>query len=63
MITIPITVAIPYFEKQIDFFQYQHIEVYGDNAKNKVIIPIVKRNNKSKEIQEDVNWKNRVKWA
>jgi hypothetical protein len=60
MITIPVTVAIPYFKKQIDFFQYQHIEVYGDNAKNKVIIPIVKRNNKSEEIKEDIDWNMRL---
>lgn len=42
MITIPVAVALPTFEKQISFFQFQHLNVYGNNAK--AIIPIIKYN-------------------
>jgi hypothetical protein len=56
MISIPCAVANEYFRRQISFFQYQHLKVYGDDAKNKAIIPIVKRNNKQEPIQDDVDW-------
>lgn len=56
MISIPCAVANEYFRRQISFFEFQHLKVYGDEAKNKAIIPIVKRNNKNEPIQDDVNW-------
>jgi len=56
MITIPCAVATPYFKWQIDLFQYRHFQVYGDDAVNKAIIPIVKRNHITDEIQHDVDW-------
>jgi len=56
MITIPVAVANDWFKKQIDFFQYQHFEVYGKEAMQKAIIPIVKRNYINESIKEDVDW-------
>ena len=56
MITIPVAVANDWFKKQIDFFQYQHFEVYGKEATQKAIIPIVKRNYINESIKEDVDW-------
>ena len=56
MITIPVAVAVEYFRPQILFFQYQHIEVYGDDAKNKTIIPIIKYNHFNENKVEDVDW-------
>jgi len=56
MITIPVAVANEWFRKQIDFFQFQHFEVYGEDAINKAIIPIVNRNRRTEEIQKDVDW-------
>jgi hypothetical protein len=56
MITIPVAVADDYFKTQIDFFQYQHIHVYGEDAKNKAIIPIVKYNHHNDVPAEDVDW-------
>jgi hypothetical protein len=57
-ISIPSTVAIDSFKKQILFFQYQHLKVYTTDAVNKAIIPIIKYNeysDKSKAIQ-NVDW-------
>jgi hypothetical protein len=56
MISIPVAVATPHFKWQISLFEYQHFKVYGDDAKNKAIIPIVKRNFKYQEKIEDVDW-------
>lgn len=56
MISIPCAVANEYFRRQISFFEFQHLKIYGDDAKNKAIIPIVKRNNKQEPIQNDVDW-------
>jgi len=56
MISIPVTVPVESFRKQISFFQYQHIQVYGDEAKNKTIIPIVKYNHSNGIPVEDVDW-------
>ena len=56
MITIPVAVAVEYFKPQILFFQYQHLEVYGEDAKNKTIIPIIKYNHFNESKVEDVDW-------
>lgn len=56
MITIPVAVANDWFRKQIDFFQFQHIEVYGQEAKDKAIIPIVNKNYPNEEIKQDIDW-------
>lgn len=56
MITIPVAVANEWFRKQIDFFEFQHFEVYGKEATNKAIVPIVKRNYITEPIKEDVEW-------
>ena len=56
MISIPCTVANAYFKKQISFFQFQHLEVYGEQATNKAIIPIVKYNHFNETPVEDVDW-------
>lgn len=56
MISIPVAVATPHFKWQISLFEYQHFKVYGDDAVNKAIIPIVKRNFKHEEKKEDVDW-------
>ena len=56
MITIPCAVANEYFKPQILFFEYQHFSVYGEDAINKAIIPIVKKNWKQEELKEDVDW-------
>ena len=56
MITVPVAVAVEYFKPQILFFQYQHLEVYGDDAKNKTIIPIIKYNHFGENKVEDVDW-------
>ena len=57
-ISIPSTVAIDKFKKQILFFQHQHLKVYTTDAVNKAIIPIIKYNEfseKNKAIQ-NVDW-------
>ena len=56
MISIPCTIINQSFEKQISFFQFQHLEVYGKDAINKAIIPIVKYNHADQEPQQDVTW-------
>lgn len=56
MITIPIAVANDWFKKQIYFFQYQHLEVYGEDAVNKAIIPIVNKNHPNEHIKDSVDW-------
>lgn len=56
MITIPCAVANEYFRRQISFFEFQHLKVYGEDAKNKAIIPIVKRNHKGEVKKESVDW-------
>lgn len=56
MITIPVTVANEWFKPQIDFFQFQHIEVYGEEAKNKAIIPVINKNYPNEEKKKDIDW-------
>lgn len=56
MITIPVAVAIPFFEKQISFFQYQHKEVYGEEAISKAYIPIIRYNHFNEASKFDVEW-------
>ncbi len=56
MISIPVAVATPHFKWQISLFEYQHFKVYGEEAVNKAIIPIVKRNFKNQEKIENVDW-------
>ena len=56
MITIPVAVAVEYFRPQILFFQYQHLQIYKDDAKNKTIIPIIKYNNFNEDKVDDVSW-------
>ena len=41
MISIPCAVANNYFKPQVLFFQFQHLQVYGSEAVNKTIIPII----------------------
>lgn len=57
-ISIPSTVANDHFKKQIMFFQYQHHKVYGKDAVNKAIIPIIKYNyyHEKQNSAKDVNW-------
>jgi len=56
MITIPVAVANEWFKKQIDFFQFQHLEVYKKKAKDRAIVCVVNRNNIKEEIANDVDW-------
>ena len=56
MISIPSTIGVDYFKGQIDFFQFQHLQVYGEDAINKAIIPIVKYNHPNDEPVVDVDW-------
>jgi hypothetical protein len=56
MISIPVAVATPHFKWQISLFEYQHFKVYGKDAINKAIIPIVKRNFRYQEKINDVDW-------
>ncbi len=56
MITIPVAVAIPFFEKQISFFQYQHTQVYGEEAISKAYIPIIRYNHFNEASKFDVDW-------
>lgn len=56
MITIPCAVANEYFRRQISFFEFQHLKVYGDDARKKAIIPIVKRNYVNQTKFESVKW-------
>lgn len=56
MITIPVAVANEWFRKQIHFFQFQHIEVYGKEAKEKTIIAIVNKNYPGEEKKQNINW-------
>jgi hypothetical protein len=56
MISIPSTIGVEYFKPQIEFFQFQHFQVYGDDAKNKAIIPIVKYNHPNEKPIVDVDW-------
>lgn len=56
MITIPVAAPTPLFRWQVSFFQYQHIKCYGEDAMNKVIIPIVNRNHSGDETLSSVDW-------
>ena len=56
MISIPCVVPAEPFRRQISFFEFQHKEVYGENAKNKAIIPIVKYNHFGDTPVDDVDW-------
>lgn len=56
MISIPCVVPAEAFRKQISFFEFQHKKVYGGNAANKTIIPIVKYNHFGDTPVDDVNW-------
>lgn len=56
MITIPVAVAIPHFKWQISFFQHQHFKVYGEEAKNKALIPIINRNHFKDKPVHSVDW-------
>ena len=55
MISIPCVVPAEAFRKQISFFEFQHKEVYGGNAANKTIIPIVKYNHFGDTPVDDVD--------
>jgi hypothetical protein len=56
VISIPVTAPTAFFEPQISFFQYQHTTVYGTEAKDIVIIPIIKYNHLGDDPVEDVDW-------
>tara|TARA_R110000803_G_scaffold21209_6_gene53605 strand:+ start:1989 stop:2819 length:831 start_codon:yes stop_codon:yes gene_type:complete len=56
MISIPCAVANNYFKPQVLFFQFQHLQVYGSEAVNKTIIPIIKYNHFNETPVEGVDW-------
>lgn len=56
MITIPVAVANDLFRWQISFFEFQHKKIYGNEAKNKALILIIKRNFREEPIINDVDW-------
>lgn len=56
MISIPIAVANDVFKKQISFFQFQHLNVYKEKAKDLALIPIVKYNHYNEIPIDNINW-------
>lgn len=56
MITIPIAVHNEFFKWQLDLFWYNHKLIYGDEAYNKAIAIIIKRNTSKETKPETVSW-------
>jgi hypothetical protein len=56
MITIPIAVYNDFFKWQLDLFWYNHKLIYGNEAHNKTIAIIIKRNSLKEKKPENINW-------
>lgn len=56
MITIPIAVHNEFFKWQLDLFWYNHKLIYGDEAYNKAIAIIIKRNTSKETKPETISW-------
>lgn len=56
MITIPIAVHNEFFKWQLDLFWHNHKLIYGDEAYNKAIAIIIKRNTSKETKPETVSW-------
>jgi hypothetical protein len=56
MISMPVVVHTDYFKWQLDLFWHCHKNVYGDDANNKAVALIVKRNYQEEPKIENFNW-------
>tara|TARA_B110000305_G_scaffold242016_1_gene319100 strand:+ start:4276 stop:5100 length:825 start_codon:yes stop_codon:yes gene_type:complete len=56
MITIPCVAPVKLFQFQLSLFQFQHQKVYGAEAKNKCLIPIVKQNHHNDPLINSIDW-------
>ncbi len=54
MLSIPIAVNIPTFKWQLELFWMQHQKVYGDDAKNRAIAVVIKKNHPNDKVEPNL---------
>lgn len=56
VVTVPIAAHTPYFEWQLDLLWYGHRKAYGEDAKNRLLACVAKRNTPDEPVVETCHW-------